>query len=57
MLVAINSDPDANHKLVDEISGKAYGWYQRWVSKNFGSSKYILKRSFRKVSNLKLRTN
>ena len=43
MLVAINNDPEANHKLVDEISGKAFGWHQRLVSKNFGSSKYILK--------------
>ena len=43
MLFGINNDPEANHKLVDEISGKAYSWYQRLVSKNFGSSKYILK--------------
>ena len=43
MLLGINNDPEANHKLVDEISGKAFSWYQRLVSKNFGSSKYILK--------------
>ena len=43
MLLGINNDPEANHKLVDEISGKAFNWYQRLASKNFGSSKYILK--------------
>ena len=43
MLLCINNFPEANYKLVDEISGNAFNWYQRLVSKNFGSSKYILK--------------
>ena len=38
MLLCINNYPEANHKLVDKISGNAFNWYQRLVSKNFGSS-------------------